>query len=72
MLRVSEREIAEALAAYADGGIEIEPSAAAALAALRHRHNIGEGGASVLVVTGRNVDPQILDRARRSLKSFPA
>jgi threonine dehydratase len=35
MLRVSERDIAAALVAYADGGIEIEPSAAAALAAVR-------------------------------------
>jgi threonine dehydratase len=34
MVRVSEREIAEALVAYAEGGIEVEPSAAAAQAAL--------------------------------------
>jgi threonine dehydratase len=72
MLRVSEREIASALVAYAEGGIEVEPSAAAALAALRQRRNIREDGASVLVVTGCNVDPQILERARRSPESFPA
>src|SRR6266536_1134916 len=62
MLRVSEREIAEALAAYAEGGIEVEPAAAAALAGLRQRRDARKDGAAVLVVTGRNVDPAILER----------
>jgi threonine dehydratase len=71
MVRVSEREIADALVAYAEGGIEVEPSAAAALAALRQRRSIREEGASVLVVTGCNVDPKVLERARNSPQSFP-
>ncbi len=72
MLRVSEREIAEALAAYAEGGIEVEPAAAAALAGLRQRRDARKDGAAVLVVTGRNVDPAILERARNNPQSFPA
>jgi threonine dehydratase len=67
MLRVSERAIAEALVACHDAGVEIEPSAAAPVAAAR---DVPEEGALVLVVTGRNVDPAVLERARTDLGSF--
>jgi threonine dehydratase len=71
VLRVSERDMAEALVAFFDAGIEVEPSAAAALAGLR-QHRPGGDGAAVLVVTGRNVDPAVLERARSDPQSFPA
>jgi threonine dehydratase len=68
MLRVSERAIAEALVACHDAGVEIEPSAAAAVAAAR---DVPEDGALALVMTGRNLDPAVLERARTNLGSFP-
>lgn len=64
MLRVSERSIAEALVACHDAGIAVEPSAAAALAAVRAQHAVGGEGPVVLVMTGRNVDPDHVRRAR--------
>jgi threonine dehydratase len=69
MLRVSEREIAGALVACHDAGVEVEPSAAAAVAAVP---GLPDGDPVVLVMTGRNLDPAVLDRARRDLASFPA
>jgi threonine dehydratase len=69
MLRVSEREIASALVASHDAGVEVEPSAAAALAAARALDT--SGGPVVLVMTGRNLDPAVLARARTDLESFP-
>jgi threonine dehydratase len=69
MLGVSERELADALVACHDAGVEIEPSAAAAVAALPQ---VPDGDPVVLVMTGRNVDPAVLERARRDLDSFPA
>jgi len=72
MVRVSEREIASALAACHDAGVPIEPSAAAAVAAVRRRPEIGEGsGPIVLVMTGSNVDATLVERARQHLHSFP-
>jgi threonine dehydratase len=71
MLRVSERAMAEALVACHDAGIPVEPSAAAAVAAVRDRPDLAPPGAVVLVVTGRNVDPAVLERARNDLDSFP-
>jgi threonine dehydratase len=68
MLRVSEREIASALLACHDAGVEVEPSAAAALAAAR---TLEASGPVVLVLTGRNLDPAVLERARTDLESFP-
>ena len=68
MVRVSERALAEALVACHDAGIEVEPSAAAAVAALPR---VPEGDPVVLVLTGRNVDPAVLERARRDPGSFP-
>ena len=68
MLRVSEREIATALVACHDAGVEVEPSAAAALAAAR---TLDTPDPVVLVMTGRNLDPAVLARARSDLESFP-
>ena len=68
VVRVSERAIAEALVACHDAGVPVEPSAAAAVAAAR---NLERDGPLVLVVTGRNVDEAILERARRAPDSFP-
>lgn len=67
MLRVSEREIAVALVACHDAGVEVEPSAAAALAGARA---LDAHGPVVLVLTGRNLDPAVLERARRDPASF--
>jgi threonine dehydratase len=61
MLRVSEAQIAEALVTCHDAGVEVEPSAAVAVAAARH---IRAEGPIVLVMTGRNLDPTVLQRAR--------
>jgi threonine dehydratase len=67
--RVSERAIAEALVACHDAGIEVEPSAAATVAAAKE---VPLQGPIVLVMTGRNYDPAVLARARGELDSFPA
>jgi threonine dehydratase len=69
MLQVSERAIARALAALAATGIRVEPAAAAALAAVPQLADVD--GSLVLVVTGRNVDDELLARARDHPESFP-
>lgn len=69
MSRVSERSIAEALVACHDAGVAVEPSAAAALAAVRDSQDIMGEGPIVLVMTGRNVDPAVVANARRKLAS---
>ncbi len=66
-LLVSERELAEATAAYFRAGIRAEGAAAAALAALAHLD--GEGPI-VLVVTGRNIDDELLRRTLDDPASF--
>ena len=71
MLRVSEREIAEALVACHDAGVQVEPSAAATLAALRQGGERLDEGTAVLVISGRNLDPALLERARARPWSFP-
>lgn len=71
MVRVSERAIAEALVACHDAGVHAEPSAAAALAAVRVDAELGDDGPVVLVVTGRNVDAALVERARSDLDGFP-
>jgi threonine dehydratase len=71
MVRVSERSIARALAVCHDAGVPAEPSAAAGLAALRGAEWLPADGPIVLVVTGRNVDPAVLERARHDPASFP-
>ena len=70
MLRVSEREIAQAVATFADAGIRVEGAAAACLAALPQLPALP--GPIVLVVTGRNIDDALLRRARMSPESFPS
>ncbi len=70
MLRVSERSIAEALVACHDAGVAVEPSAAAALAAVRDSPDNTGGGRIVLVMTGRNVDHAVVVRARSNVDSF--
>ncbi len=61
MLEVSEREIAAAVVAFDDAGIRAEPAAAAALAALPH---VEADGVVILIVTGRNIDDELLARCR--------
>jgi threonine dehydratase len=70
MLRVSERELARAVVAFADAGIRVEGAAAAGLAALPQLTPLG--GPIVLVVTGCNIDEELLARARKQPESFPA
>ena len=70
MLRVSERGIMEALVACHDAGVAVEPSAAAALAAVRAKPDLAGAGPIVLVMTGRNVDPEIVARARATFSSM--
>ena len=67
MIEVSEREIAAAVAAYDAVGIRAEGAAAAALAALPR---IDADGPVVLVITGRNIDDELLARCRDDLASF--
>jgi threonine dehydratase len=69
MLLVSERELAAALAAYAEAGIRAEGAAAAALAALPQLDYVD--GTLVLVVTGRNIDDELYARAREHPETFP-
>jgi threonine dehydratase len=71
MVRVTEREIAASLVACHAAGIPVEPSAAAALAGARHLTDLGSEGAYVVVLTGRNVDEALVERARDDLASFP-
>jgi threonine dehydratase len=61
MLEVSEREIASAVAAYDDVGIRAEGAAGAALAALAQ---VDTPGPVVLIVTGQNIDDDLLVRCR--------
>ena len=69
MLLVSEREIARAVAAYARAGIRAEGAAGAALAALPELEDVE--GPIVLVVTGRNIDDELWQRAVERPESFP-
>jgi threonine dehydratase len=61
MLEVSEKEFTAAVVELDDAGIRAEAAAAAALAALSH---IDADGPIVLVVTGRNIDDELLARCR--------
>jgi threonine dehydratase len=70
MLLVSEREIAAAVAAFDGAGIRAEPAAGAALAALPQLE--ADGGPIVLIVTGGNIDDDLLARCRDDPDSFPA
>jgi threonine dehydratase len=68
-VQVSERAIARAVGAFAAGGLRVEGSTGAALAAL------GEieppDGPIVLIVTGRNIDDDLYRRAVERPESFP-
>jgi threonine dehydratase len=66
MIQVSERAIADAVVAFDDAGIRVEPAAAAALAALPRL----DARTVVLVVTGRNIDDGLLARCRNDPDSF--
>jgi threonine dehydratase len=68
MLRVSESDIARAVAAFAAAGIRAEGAAGAGLAALPQLPALD--GPVVLVVTGRNIDDDVLRRARAAPESF--
>ena len=70
MLRVTEREIADAVAAFDGAGIRAEGAAAAALAALAQLPELD--GPVVLVVTGGNIDDALVERARSAPETFPA
>ena len=67
-VEVSERAIAAAVGAFAAAGIRVEGSAAAALAALGQVG--GADGPVVLIVTGRNIDPELHGRAVKDPQSF--
>jgi len=69
MLLVSEREMARAVAAFERAGIRAEAAAGAALAAVPQLEDVG--GPIVLVVTGRNIDDDLLARCRDAPDSFP-
>jgi threonine dehydratase len=70
MLQVSERNLARAVAAYDAVGIRAEGAAAAALAALPQLEDVE--GPIVLIVTGRNIDDDLLARCRDDSDSFPS
>lgn len=64
MLEVSEADIAAAVVRLDDAGIRAEAAAAAALAALP---SVDADGPVVLVITGRNIDDDLLARCRASV-----
>ena len=68
MVEVSEREIARAIVAFDNAGIRVEGAAAATLAALPQLEDVE--GPIVLVVTGRNIDSELLARCREESGSF--
>ena len=68
MLRVSEREIALGVGAYARAGIRAEGAAGAGLAALRQV----TADPVVVIVCGSNIDDELHTRAVQHPESFPA
>src|SRR3954470_676919 len=66
---VTDREIAGAVGAFAAAGMRVEGSAAAALAAARRLDGRLEG-VVVLIVTGRNIDDDLWQRAVKRPASF--
>ncbi len=69
MLLVSEREIAEAVGAFARAGIRAEGAAGAGLAALDQLEDVE--GPVVLILTGSNIDDELFTRAVERPESFP-
>lgn len=70
VVRVSEREIAQAVGAYAAAGIRAEGAAASALAVRTKSSDLP--GPIVLIVTGANIDEALYLRAVRHSDSFPS
>ncbi len=70
MVEVTDREIAAAVGAFAEAGMRVEGSAAAALAGARRFEGRLEG-VIVLIVTGRNIDDDLWRRAVERPDSFP-
>jgi threonine dehydratase len=70
MVRASERELAQAVRAYALHGIRVEGAGAASLVAYDRLEAID--GPVVLVVTGRNIDDELWRRAVEQPESFPS
>jgi threonine dehydratase len=68
VVRVSERELALAIGRLAAQGIRAEASAAASLAGLAHLADLPQP--IVLLVTGRNIDDDLFERACRDPCSF--
>ncbi len=68
MVLVSERAIARALGAFAASGIRVEGAAAAGLAALPQIEDVR--GPVALLVTGRNIDENLYQRAVTQPESF--
>jgi threonine dehydratase len=68
-VQVSERALARAIGSFAAAGLRVEGSAAAALAALEQLEPVD--GATVLVVTGANIDEELYRRAVEQPESFP-
>jgi len=68
-VQVSERAMARAVGAFAAAGLKVEGSAAAALAALEQLQP--SDGATVLIVTGHNIDDEPHRRAVEDPESFP-
>jgi threonine dehydratase len=69
MMLVSEREMAYAVRDYADAGIRVEGSGAASLAGFRNL--TPKEVATVLIVTGRNIDDDLHRRCVEHPDSFP-
>lgn len=69
MIRVPERAIARGVGAFARSGLRVEGAAGAALAALDSMGDVR--GPIVLVVTGRNIDPDLHERATNAPETFP-
>jgi threonine dehydratase len=69
MVEVPDRDIARAVGMFAEAGLRVEGSAAAALAGAR---SLGlSRGVVVLLVTGRNIDDALWRRAVDEPESFP-
>jgi threonine dehydratase len=68
MIRVSEHEIAEGVAAFERADIRAEPAAGAGLAGVGRLEEVP--GPIVLVVTGGNIDDELLARCRDEPGSF--
>ena len=68
MVEVSEAEIAASVVSLDDAGVRAEAAAAAALAALPY---VDAEGPVVLVVTGRNIDEELLEHCRKVVANCP-